>query len=175
MACSHRAAHRSAPKCGLTLRSSGPPPAWHLGREPFQVIIRLAAQAPTRRGPLSSNVRQTQNTQMIGTPSARRTTARPPNTAAFQQRFPVIDWRQSQGYEARRQTQALQPSGRFHHAGVGRFDSKRSRISVVAPAMPNPSLERTSTGMALGPRRSSGHHPLRGPSTTPVVSAQLKR
>ena len=40
----------------LTLRSSGPPPAWHLGREPFQVIIRLAAQAPTRWGPLSSNV-----------------------------------------------------------------------------------------------------------------------
>ena len=49
--------HHLAAKCGLTLRSSGPPPAWHLGREPFQVIIRLAAQAPTRRGPLSSNVR----------------------------------------------------------------------------------------------------------------------
>ena len=44
-------------ECGLTLRSSGPPPAWHLGREASQVIVRLAAQAPTRRGPLSSNVR----------------------------------------------------------------------------------------------------------------------
>ena len=44
-------------KCGLTLRSSGPPPAWHLAREAIQVIIRLAGHAPTRRRPLSSNVR----------------------------------------------------------------------------------------------------------------------
>ena len=42
---------------GLTLRSSGPPPAWHLAHEPASVIIRFAGQAPTRRGPLSSNVR----------------------------------------------------------------------------------------------------------------------
>ena len=43
---------------GLTLRSSGPPPAWRLAREAvLSVIIRLAGQAPTRRGPLSSNVR----------------------------------------------------------------------------------------------------------------------
>ena len=40
---------------------------------------------------------------------------------------------------------------------------------------PNPSLERTSTGVALGPRPSSGHHLSRGPSATPVGSAQLKR
>jgi hypothetical protein len=41
----------------LTLRSSGPPPAWHLAREAVQVIIRLAGQAPHRRRPLTSNVR----------------------------------------------------------------------------------------------------------------------
>jgi hypothetical protein len=41
--------------------------------------------------------------------------------------------------------------------------------------MPNPSLERTSTGKALGPRNSQCHHPLRGPSALPVASAQLKR
>jgi hypothetical protein len=40
---------------------------------------------------------------------------------------------------------------------------------------PNPSLERTSTGLALGPRGYSGHHPPRGPSTNPAASAQLKR
>jgi len=40
---------------------------------------------------------------------------------------------------------------------------------------PNPSLERTSTGVALGPRSARCHHPLRGPSTTPVAAAQLKR
>ena len=36
---------------GLTLRSSGPPPAWHLAREAASVIIRLAGQAPCRRRP----------------------------------------------------------------------------------------------------------------------------
>ena len=36
-------------------------------------------------------------------------------------------------------------------------------------------LERTSTGMALGPRGYAGHHPPRGPSTNPAGSAQLKR
>ena len=52
-------------KCGLTLRSSGPPPAWHLAREPVQVIIRFAGQAPTRRGPLSSNVRPRMNNPRV--------------------------------------------------------------------------------------------------------------
>ncbi len=40
---------------------------------------------------------------------------------------------------------------------------------------PNPSLERTSTGKALGPRTGQYHHPSRGPSALPVVAAQLKR
>ena len=40
---------------------------------------------------------------------------------------------------------------------------------------PNPSLERTATGVALGPRGASGHHPPRGPSATPASAAQLKR
>jgi protein-S-isoprenylcysteine O-methyltransferase Ste14 len=42
---------------GLTLRSSGPPPASRLARAPASVIIRCAGQAPSRWGPLSSNVR----------------------------------------------------------------------------------------------------------------------
>ena len=42
---------------GLTGRSSGPPPAWHLAREALWFIIRLTGQAPYRRRPLSSNVR----------------------------------------------------------------------------------------------------------------------
>jgi len=45
-------------KCGLTLRSSGPSPARHLGRKAVPFVISLAAQAPRRCGPLSSNVRQ---------------------------------------------------------------------------------------------------------------------
>jgi hypothetical protein len=45
----------------------------------------------------------------------------------------------------------------------------------MCAVMPNPSLERTSTGKPLGPRTGQCHHPLRGPSAFPVVSAQLKR
>ena len=45
-------------QCCLTLRSSRPTPAWHLARQALTVIIRLAGQAPHRRGRLSSNVRQ---------------------------------------------------------------------------------------------------------------------
>jgi carboxy-terminal domain RNA polymerase II polypeptide A small phosphatase len=48
---------RTERKSRLTLRSSGLAPAWHLAREALQVIIRLAGQAPSRRSPLSSNVR----------------------------------------------------------------------------------------------------------------------
>ncbi len=41
--------------------------------------------------------------------------------------------------------------------------------------LPNPSLELTPSGVALGPRsRRSYHRPL-GPSTTPALAAQLKR
>ena len=49
------------------------------------------------------------------------------------------------------------------------------RLKEVARLSSNPSLERTSTGLALGPRSASGHHPSRGPSANPVGSAQLKR
>ena len=46
---------------------------------------------------------------------------------------------------------------------------------VWRSARPNPSLERTSTGLALGPRGFSGYRPPRGPSANPAGSAQLKR
>ena len=44
-----------------------------------------------------------------------------------------------------------------------------------AAVTPNPSLERTSTGMALGPRGARCHHPPRGPSAIPAPAPQLKR
>ena len=40
---------------------------------------------------------------------------------------------------------------------------------------PNPSLEWTATGKALGPRAGVVHHPSRGPSAFPASAAQLKR
>jgi hypothetical protein len=81
-----RQCHLPPLRC-LTLRSSGPPPAWHLGREASQVIVRLAAQAPTRRGPLSSNVRPHRH-------PARSLRPLPQNLAAIQREH---KWCSSQG------------------------------------------------------------------------------
>ena len=50
-----------------------------------------------------------------------------------------------------------------------------SANAARSPLRPNPSLERTSTGMALGPRARVVYHRPRGPSTTPVPAPQLKR
>jgi hypothetical protein len=41
--------------------------------------------------------------------------------------------------------------------------------------VPNWSLERTSTGKALGPRRAKAYDAPRGPSALPLPAAQLKR
>jgi hypothetical protein len=55
--------------------------------------------------------------------------------------------------------------------GVAQQQSTVSRYATT----PNPSLERTSTGKALGPRAGQCHHPSRGPSALPAAAAQLKR
>ena len=55
-------------KCGLTLRSSGPPPAWP--REPLWFIIRLAG--PHRWRPLSSNVRPHEPVSLTSESPTRR-------------------------------------------------------------------------------------------------------
>lgn len=39
---------------------------------------------------------------------------------------------------------------------------------------PNPSLEATATGLALGPRTGQCHHPSRGLSANPASAPQLK-
>jgi len=49
------------------------------------------------------------------------------------------------------------------------------RLGPPQAVLPNPSLEPTHTGMALGPPGAMVHHPPRGPSATPARSAQLKR
>ena len=48
-------------ECALALRSWGLPPARHLARVAVVLIIGLAGQAPSRRQPLSSNVRAHSN------------------------------------------------------------------------------------------------------------------
>ncbi len=48
--------------------------------------------------------------------------------------------------------------------------------AVVGCALrPNPSLEATSIGGALGPRIAASYHALRGPSAPPLAAPQLKR
>ena len=46
---------------------------------------------------------------------------------------------------------------------------------MLSAVRPNPSLEPTPTGVALGPLPGVVHHPYSGPSTTPALAAQLKR
>lgn len=53
-------------------------------------------------------------------------------------------------------------------------DSGASCVNVGA-VRPNPSLEPTRTGMALGPLPRAVHHLSSGPSAIPAVAAQRKR
>ena len=53
-----------------------------------------------------------------------------------------------------------------------------SSVSAMGGAprvTPNPSLEPTRTGMALGPPPGVVHHPSGGPSAIPALAPQLKR
>jgi hypothetical protein len=215
-------------ECGLTLRSSGPPPARHLAREPASVIIRLAGQAPTRFRPLSSNVRRLGRTHAVehrasatplfwllvppgasGMNSSHSSQAIQANTgcggllglpvrwrAAHRSWFACgntlssstvrvwesgsLDPRWSSACSAAGSITAIQGLARLSWAGefASRIWRSPAPLLPEPPAHkqpPNPSLERTHTGMALGPRGVSGHHPPRGPSATPARAAQLKR
>ena len=73
--------------------------------------------------------------------------------------------------------QAAQGWSAFARVEASRFQAGGTGCTLpsVTKPLPNPSLERTSTGLALGPRAVSGHHPSRGPSANPAGSAQLKR
>jgi hypothetical protein len=64
-----------------------------------------------------------------------------------------------------------------NHLQLPRSATAHQSLARPARALvrPNPSLERTATGKALGPLRVQCHHPLRGPSASPASAAQLKR
>ena len=53
--------------------------------------------------------------------------------------------------------------------------AKSAQSLGTSSARPNPSLEPTRTGMALGPPAGLVHHPSSGPSAIPARSAQPKR
>mgnify|MGYP006977283033 CR=1 FL=1 len=56
-------------------------------------------------------------------------------------------------------------------AAVRRFCAAGYGVKV----RPNPSLQPTVTGMALGPRSALVHHAPRGPSAMPLPAAELER
>jgi hypothetical protein len=49
------------------------------------------------------------------------------------------------------------------------------QLCSLRAVLPNPSLEWTAPGKALGPRTGQCHHPSRGPSAFPASAPQLKR
>ena len=55
------------------------------------------------------------------------------------------------------------------------MDSRMNHSRLSHEGMPNPSLERTSTGLAHWPRGRAGYHRPRGQHANPAGSAQLKR
>ena len=246
-------ASASQPRRCLTLRSSRPAPAWHLGRVAFMPIIRLAAKAPRLHGRLSSNVRphiqgnaapreyraagaqlqeperqqcvedqadesrcSTENGPRLDTWSTRSrcgllrsccvvgSTCRAKpifmgtrSRAFFRQRGLLRHFcggsrprlvrsrRSGQAFSQRPSAQAIHIVRVLCRACHRRGSSLQAlpwaflappwQACVAQQVRPNPSLERTSTGLALGPRGFSGYRPPRGPSANPVGSAQLKR
>ena len=208
-------------KCGLTLRSSGPPPAWHLAREAMQGIIRLAGQAPRRWCPLSSNVRPHVNTSKAtvvtvasvrGTAECRslqrpRLAGQSNQTQGFCSGTAASCAKVLSGSALRLPRPHIKPTlngqfveppdgggtpcsrsalaGQLHQAaghargwsigGARLWRGPAACASFGSQVRSNPSLERTSTGLALGPRGFSGYRPPRGPSANPAGSAQLKR
>ena len=154
----------------LTIRSSGHAPARHLGREALRSIIRLAAKLPHRRVPLSSNVRQQR-----AMPEVRLRLCAAmgrEDTASSQARCPSL---------RHRLVLRVPPALAKPHSTALVHTPPTTRswsvpvLSSQAGVLPNPSLEATVTGKALGPRGARCHHPPRGPSATPPRAPQLKR
>lgn len=79
-------------------------------------------------------------------------------------------WRACAGRARRQAIQASAPGESRPTSTMNSRQGQRAR-----EAWPNPSLEGTHTGMALGPRGARCHHPPRGPSAIPARAPQLKR
>ena len=112
---------------------------------------------------------------MFGSLSSRSVAVRILNAAGFERLLRSIESPQGQGHEARRPTRPQRLRAFTTEQASGGSHRSVAALSVSAQPLPNPSLERTSTGLALGPRAVQCHHPSRGPSANPVGSAQLKR
>ena len=186
-------------------------------------MLHLAAQAPRRLRPLSSNVRPHRTLSMNGQRSKNQRQKQTEHPApcfwagswpaakmkTYSRRSERPRSKPAQGSCTLPLAQAARPSAGYSPLAAleqdqGQFQVLRRcaqefwskskhvspRIRVVWAAAagaklpahhlasdvrPNPSLERTSTGLAHWPQRRAVYHRHRGQHANPAVSAQLKR
>ena len=157
---SHAKLFFSLVPCCLTGRSKGLPPARHLARKALAVIIRLAGQAPSRRQPLSFNVRQQRESLAVCHRRAR------PWAAKSRLRVPLA----AQSLRNRWLRSFWLLAGRsVRYLGCHRALCAR----LLFPHVPRCLTGRSSgtcAGMALGPRGALPYRPPRGPSATPAAA-----
>jgi hypothetical protein len=123
-------------------------------------MFRYAGQAGS--GPLMSNVRPRELQLMFGSYNSRQTAVHAFNAMALSAKSKLIGRFKSQGHKARRPTWLACLWAFTTEKAAGGFASKHQRASAALRAWPNPSLERTSTGLAHFTPQV--YAPLRGPS-----------
>ena len=124
---------------------------------------------------VSSNVRQTQSTQLFGSSSSRHDEVRAQYARGFELQSRELGAPQSQGHEARRSARPQRRRAFTAEQASGSAAWAIVALSVSAQPLPNPSLEPTRSGMAPWPRGFPAYHPPRGQGAMPPRSAQLKR
>ena len=174
-----------------------------LAREAPQVIVPL--HGPIRQPPLMSNVRQQRvrllprhhRCAAMGREVTASSTSRCPVASDALVRFVlalgpvparldeptlVVRYRPTAPPDRLRTSFSKSVPARQPRAPCGTACHSKSpgllawqHRALVRCVLPNWSVERTSTGMALGPRSARCHHPLRGPSAIPAPAPHLKR
>ena len=153
---------RSPPR--LTLRSWGLPPARHLARAALTVIIRLAGQAPSRRQPLSSNVRQ-QVAALGCSPSPLGGSRRRSPNALLPRRIGGLRQQGAASFQLRGQGACSGGSVSWHFAGGGSsirravgWSLPRWRVSpLLRPALTGVASKSKSLGGCSGVCASAAH------------------
>ena len=112
---------------------------------------------------------------MFGSSISRRAEDRAFNAVVIMLAVPPIERLQSQSHKARRRTRPTLLRAFTTEQAAGGSVRNAGALLLHCRAWPNPSLERTSTGLALGPRGFPVYPPPHGPSAKPLAAAQLKR
>jgi len=104
----------------------------------------------------------------------------PNNLHSVRKRFCSVSsrhqWKRDPGFWTSLMPRMRHGLVRMRNARAIRVSRPMPEVSARVGAMPpNPSLEPTRNGMALGPRSALAHHAPRGPSTMPLRAGQLER